>query len=179
MDNLETQNLEAQDVDTTKGAESGADQAVETISKAEYEKKIQSETDKVRRSYSDQIKQLQTQLADLQKKAMTKEQRAAQEQAEKEAEYNRMKEELEYRDMLSDVEKYIATYKGDKSLRGLFEKTSEEFSLEDKVKGVCELVNNLVAEGIKNSIPSTTPGVGNTNESTSMDDIFKKNKSTK
>ena len=114
MDNLETQNLEAQDVDTTKGAESGADQAVETISKAEYEKKIQSETDKVRRSYSDQIKQLQTQLADLQKKAMTKEQRAAQEQAEKEAEYNRMKEELEYRDMLSDVEKYIATYKGDK-----------------------------------------------------------------
>lgn len=175
MENMET-NIE---LGTTQGAESGAEQAVETISKTEHEKKLQSETDKIRREYSDQMKQLQTQLSELQKKAMTKEQRIAQEQAEKEAEYNRIKEELQYRDMLNEVEGYIEKYQGDKTLRKIFEKTSDSLTVEDKVKSVCELINDLVAKGIKDSIPSTTPGVGNTSVTTSIDDIFKKTKRTK
>lgn len=142
-------------------------------------KELQSKFDKINREKSDTIKSLTAELEALKRKSMTKEQREQADLESKTKELEELKNELAYRDMLVNVEKSLVENELPLGLKVLFEKDSEELTIEQKVSKLSEVFKLELQKGIKDSIPAKTPGANINTETQSINDIFKSKRRTK
>ena len=152
----------------------------ETPSVEDSIKELQSKFDKINREKSDTIKNLTAELEALKRKSMTKEQREAEDLKNKSLELENLKNELAYRDMLVAVEHSLVENELPTGLRVLFEKESDELTIEEKVNKLATVFKAELQKGIKDSIPAKTPGANSTEVQTkTINDIFKSKRRTK